>query len=314
MHIAVTGVTGFIGRHLTRSLLGAGHSVIGFARGSQTLPPKLNADERFTLSTGTVRTSDGLVEAFEGCDAVAHLAGINFERGAQTFANVHVAGTNNVVEAAERAGVERLLLTSYLRARPNCGSGYLESKWVAEERVRASEIPGCVLKPAAVFGRGDQFLTGVARWLRTIPVVPTVGFRPPLLSPVSVADLVGIATTAVTSERLNGTTLAITGPTKISFKELIQIIGTIVDRRALVIPAPVWSQALAARVIERILSPPLITQSGVRMLSEGMTDPEPKTVIDRLPKQFRPETPLDHEQVKDVIGSTQRYGLRDLRI
>ncbi len=57
-----------------------------------------------------------------GCEAVAHCAGINREIGSQTYDRVHVEGTANVVRAATAAGAARLVLLSFLRARPDCGS------------------------------------------------------------------------------------------------------------------------------------------------------------------------------------------------
>src|SRR6185295_17274069 len=74
-----------------------------------------------------------LRSAFEGCDAVAHCAGINRELGLQTYPRVHIEGTKNVVESARKAEVKKVVLMSFLRARPNCGSAYHESKWAAEE-------------------------------------------------------------------------------------------------------------------------------------------------------------------------------------
>jgi NADH dehydrogenase len=65
---------------------------------------------------------------------VAHCAGINREIGDQTGKRVHIEGTTNVIEAAKRAGVRKLIMLSFLRARPDCGSPYHESTWAAGSR------------------------------------------------------------------------------------------------------------------------------------------------------------------------------------
>ncbi|WP_217180598.1 SDR family oxidoreductase [Streptomyces sp. AC495_CC817] len=121
MRIAITGGSGFVGRNLARRL-----------------------DDAVVISRRTgvdITDVDALAAAFRGCDAVAHCAGINRELGDQTFDRVHVEGTRAVVEAARRAGVTRIVMVSFLRARPDCGSGYHESKWAAEEIVRGSGSP-----------------------------------------------------------------------------------------------------------------------------------------------------------------------------
>ena len=115
MRVAITGATGFVGSHLADRLSSEGHEVVRV--------------------TARLHNLDELAKGFSGCQAVAHCAGINREIGNQTYARVHVEGTRNVVEAAQRAGVEKIGLMSFLRARPDCGSGYHESKWAAEEIV-----------------------------------------------------------------------------------------------------------------------------------------------------------------------------------
>lgn len=126
MRVAITGGTGFVGRNL-----------------AERLPDAVVVSRRTGVAIDDV---DALTAAFAGCDAVAHCAGINREIGDQTFQRVHVDGTRAVVEAARRAGVRRIVLVSFLRARPDCGSPYHESKWEAEEIVRASGIPHTILK------------------------------------------------------------------------------------------------------------------------------------------------------------------------
>jgi nucleoside-diphosphate-sugar epimerase len=171
VRIAVTGGTGFVGRHLAARLAGLGHEVVLVARGVDQRPGALAVRETpgVTVVPANVADEASLRRAFEGCDAVAHCAGVNREVGQQTYDAVHVAGTRNVVAAAEAAGVQRLTLLSFLRARPACGSPYHESKWRAEEIVRGSSLRWTVLKPGMVYGSGDHFLDHLSRALFTSP-------------------------------------------------------------------------------------------------------------------------------------------------
>jgi uncharacterized protein YbjT (DUF2867 family) len=65
-----------------------------------------------------------------------HLAGINPEIGDQTYERLHIRGMAATIEAAKRAGVGKIVLLSFLGARPNFGSACHESKWESEEMVR----------------------------------------------------------------------------------------------------------------------------------------------------------------------------------
>src|SRR5262249_8560869 len=146
MKVAITGGTGFAGRHVARRLAGEGHEIVLIARGLDRRDPAVRELPRSTLVRTDLRSVDALRGAFAGGDAIVHCAGINRELGSQTFQHVHIDGTTNVVAAARRAGVRKLVLLSFLRARPDCGSAYHESKWAAEEIVRASGLDFTILK------------------------------------------------------------------------------------------------------------------------------------------------------------------------
>src|SRR6185503_8220054 len=124
MRIAITGANGFVGTHLTHRLESEGHELVLISRRA-----------RKEVVANDLSDASALRELFHGCKVVAHCAGINREIGAQTYQRVHVEATRNVVEAAKAAGVEKIVLMSFLRARANCGSPYHESKWEAEEIV-----------------------------------------------------------------------------------------------------------------------------------------------------------------------------------
>ena len=142
MKIAITGGNGFVGSHLTRALVHDGHEVVQIARNPRP-SEELASNSRVSFFSSSIDDEDALARAFEGCEGVAHLAGINREIGTQTYERIHVAGTRKVMSAAKRTGVQKIALSSFLRARPDCGSAYHESKWAAEE----TRIPGLDYTP-----------------------------------------------------------------------------------------------------------------------------------------------------------------------
>ena len=132
MKIAITGGTGFVGRHLARWLSYRGHELVLIARGLDGRDRTVRRVHGAQFHAASVTDEEELVRVFEGCDGIAHCAGINREIGKQTYAKIHMEGTQAVVNAARRAGLKKIALISFLRARPDCGSGYHESKWRAE--------------------------------------------------------------------------------------------------------------------------------------------------------------------------------------
>src|SRR5437879_5272350 len=211
MKIAITGATGFVGRHLARSLSYGGHELVLIARGIDGRDRTVRRIHGARFEPVSVTDEDGLADAFAGCEAVAHCAGINREIGEQTYRKVHVEGTQNVVNAAQKAGVRKILLMSFLRARPHCGSAYHESKWAAEEMVRNSGLDYTVIKAGMVYGRGDHMLDHLSHALHTFPIFAMVGFKEKGIRPLAVDDLVEVLFASLIENRLSRRTVAITG-------------------------------------------------------------------------------------------------------
>lgn len=312
MRIAITGGTGFVGSHLARRLAGEGHDLVLVARGVDERSRTLPDDVRFVAAS--VTDGERLRDALDGCEAVAHLAGINRERGTQTYENVHVRGTRAVVEAARDAGASTLVLTSYLRARPDCGSGYLESKWAAEEIVRRSGLNYTVLKPGVVYGPGDQLLTQVVRSLVTVPIFPRVGFRPRRIRPLAIADLVDVLEAALVRDRLPEATVPLVGPEELTVEALVERIGDVIGRDPLIVPAPVRLQYATAWLQERVMDRPIVTTAGIRMLVEGAAEPLPADACDPFPADLRPTRAFTADRIEAGLPDLERFGLDDLRL
>jgi len=226
MKVAITGGSGFVGRHLAERLLGEGHEVVLISR---HVGETATALDRSTQVGSDLSDADILSVAFMGCDAVAHCAGINRELGSQTFKRVHVQGTRKVVEAALRAGVKRIALMSFLRARPDCGSAYHESKWAAEEIVRNSGLDNTIVKAGMVYGRGDHMLDHLSHTFYTLPFLATVGFREKAVRPLAIDDLVQVLQAGLIDGRLPRKTIALTGAEQLLLSEAARRVAEVLD-------------------------------------------------------------------------------------
>ena len=306
MKIAITGGTGFVGRHLARSLASQGHEVLILARGEDQ---RDRAIRRFPLVRfAAVDTVDEerLARLLVGCHAVAHCAGINRESGSQTYQRVHVQGTLAVASAARRAGVKKVVLLSFLRARAHCDSAYHESKWEAEQIVRASALDWTILKSGMVGGRGDHLLDHLSHLLYTLPVFASVGMREKLVRPVAIDDVVRLLEAALVEKRLSRQTVAVLGPEEMALSELVQRLAGVVDRRVLLLRLPVWPHYLAAWIYERIMSIPLISRAQVRMLAEGVEEALPG--MDPVPDDLLPRTRFTAQKILENLPEPGGFG------
>ena len=311
MKIAITGGTGFVGRHLAEELLAAGHEVVLISRTAKradATEKNRAAETRVASDLSDVRV---LASAFAGCEAVAHCAGINREIGSQTFQRIHVEGTRHVVEAAQLAGVRRIALMSFLRARPDCGSPYHESKWAAEEIVRGSGLDYTIVKAGMVYGRGDHMLDHLSHAFHTLPILATVGFRQKAIRPLAIEDLIRVLEAALVEGRLARKTITITGAEELFLSDAARRVATVLGRRVWIFPAPLWFHYALARAAELTMKVPLVARAQVRILSEGVV--EPATPCDSLPPDLTPVRRFTPEQIRNGLPEAGPFGLRDLR-
>ena len=312
MRVAITGGSGFVGGHLARQLSTVGHEAVLLARGIDQRPWAREVRALPGVSSIQVSVSDerGMAKAFEGCHAVAHCAGINREIGPQTYEAVHVRGTANVVRAAEESGVERLSVVSFLRARPDCGSAYHESKWEAEEIIRASKCDWTVLKPGMMFGRGDHMLDHLSHALYTFPVFLGIGNR--RVRPLAVDDVVRVLMATLIEGRLTNQTIGIVGPTEIGFDDAARLVAEVIGKRRLFVQMPLAFHYLLAQVAERSMTVPLIATAQVQILREEVI--EPLRVSDPLPNDLTPSTPFDEEAIRAGLPDPGPFGPSDLTL
>jgi NADH dehydrogenase len=218
-----------------------------------------------------------------------------------------------VIDAARAAGVGRLALVSFLRARPDGPTAYHRSKWAAEELVRASGLDWTVLKCGVIYGRGDHLLDHLSRAFHTFPIFGLVGFRDRPVRPVAVLDVAGVLEAAVTGDpRLLHRTFAVLGPEELTLAEAVRRVAAVTGRRPRFVPLPVAVHRLLAHGWEAAMRVPLVSSAQVRMLEEGIVEPLP--AADRLPDDLLPRTPFSAAAIKSGLPAPGGFGLRDLRL
>jgi nucleoside-diphosphate-sugar epimerase len=167
--IAITGGTGFIGRHL----VGALKPLVGRMKvltRREVSPTTERPGARVELIRGDLSDREALDRLVDGCDTLLHLAGAVRSSSPEDFDTVNVDGTGRLAEAALGSGtVRRVLHVSSLAAREPRLSWYSGSKRRGEERmsdVLRGRIELTVLRPTAVYGPGDAEMRPVFRTLK----------------------------------------------------------------------------------------------------------------------------------------------------
>lgn len=175
MKALVTGGGGFLGRAITEMLLGRGDHVRIFARNRYPTIEALGAEGM----TGDIRNLDDLLKACMGRDVVFHTAALPGIWGdAALYEGINVTGTQNLIIAAKRRGVGKLIYTSspsvVFDMKDECGidekapypqrffNPYSETKARAEQLVLnvsgSDGLLACSLRPHLIWGPRDNHL------------------------------------------------------------------------------------------------------------------------------------------------------------
>ena len=190
--VAVTGATGFLGRHAVAELAARGWQVRALVR-SQPIHP-LWKDLEPEIVLGALGDTGALRRLVTGADAVLHIAGLIKARDEAEFMAVNRDGTRALAETVrDHAPQAQLLAVSSLAAREPQLSGYSASKRAGEEV--AFEVLGrarvSVIRPPAIYGPGDRE-TLVFFQLARHRVIPLLGGPAARMALIHVQDAAAV--------------------------------------------------------------------------------------------------------------------------
>jgi dihydroflavonol-4-reductase len=250
LKVAVTGITGFVGRHLHDALLTRGYEVRSLVR-SQALAGRIEISGKGPCVIGSLSHAPALERLVEGASVVYHVAGAVAAADEAAYHAVNAEATGVLAEAARAAGVARFLYVSSLAAAgpsrrgeaadesvvPRPLTAYGRSKLAGEEAVRRAGLPFTVVRPPAVYGPRDRELLRVFRMAR-LGVAPLPGDGRQELSLVHVEDLAEALVAAAESPAAEGGTYNAAHPEVLTQRALVGAVAAALRRRVLLVPLP----------------------------------------------------------------------------
>ena len=272
MKILVTGGTGFVGTYVVNRLLQDGHAVAVLARNADRTRNRYSRPVETVV--GDVLDPASLQAAASGRHAIVHLVGIIDEQGGQTFDRMHRAAVENVVAAAHRAGVRRLLHMSAMGTSPDSPSEYGRTKAAGEAAVRGSGLDWTIFRPSIIFGPGDGFVSLLAPIVRGNPgFIPVIGNGLTKFQPVSVHDVARIFSASLGKPETIRQTYEVGGPEVFTLNEVYRQIAAAVGKPGKpLVHLPLWYGRLLAALFEwlarrGLFRHPPLTRDQLRSLS-----------------------------------------------
>jgi uncharacterized protein YbjT (DUF2867 family) len=295
MKIVVAGGTGFLGRHISRSLLDGGHEVTVLVRSPEAVT-RIAELAGATAVRGDVTDSTSLVDKLTGADAV--VAAMQFPnhpvevpRRGLTYDRFDRQGVENLLAEARRGGVKRFLYVSGAGADPHSDKTWYRAKGRAEEAIRSSGLQWCILRPSWAYGPEDRALNRFALFARLSPIVPKPGAQVQRIKPVYVGDIALAVQRAFERDEAWGKVFEIGGPDVMTMDEVIRTTCEVMGKRRAILPIPATVAKLATAPLILLPKPPMTPQGIEFAIQDGVVDSS------------------DTEKVLDVHPVTLREGL-----
>ena len=263
--LTVFGGTGFIGRHLVPLLLRSGATVRVAVRQPGPVQVTTESAEAPEYIQADVLDDVAVGAAVAGTVAVVNLVGILSETATQTYRAIHVEGARRVALAAQRHGVPRLIHISALGASLRSPAISDRTKAEGEQAVREVFPQATIVRPSLVFGEDDHFFSRFAAMIRSSPILPLIGGGTTNFQPVFVDDLTAGLLELLQRSDTVGRTYEFGGARVYSFKALLELLLTALNRQRVLIPISFALAEFLAGLLELLPNPPL-TPDQVRLL------------------------------------------------
>ncbi|HTU73600.1 MAG TPA: NAD(P)H-binding protein [Trebonia sp.] len=261
----VTGAFGYSGAAIARELLAAGHTVRTLTGHPGRAPAGTPVEAR-PLDFARPRQ---LAQDLSGAHTLYCTYWIRFSRGDATH-ELAVDNLRVLFDAAERAGIQRIVHVSILHADPASPYPYFRGKGQAEQYLASLSVPYAVLRPAIFFGGDGVLINNIAWLLRRLPVFAIGGTGKYKIRPIHVDDLARLAV-SLGGASANETVDAV-GPRSLAFRDMVLAIRSAVGSRSVIVPAPGWLIPPMSAILGAALRDVLLTPEEYQAMAEGLAD------------------------------------------
>lgn len=282
--ILVTGADGFAGSRIMARLAQEGVAARGLVRNLAKARTHVPANV-VELVQGDTTQPATLDAAVSGVETIIHCAFITANRKQGPGVNYYqtnVVGTRNLVAAAKRAGVQRIVVMGGLGTKPDKPGTYMHGRYEADEAVRASGLAWSILGPSIQFGPHSAFFNGLADLIRSAPIVPMVGNGKLAFQPIWVEDVVTcILKMAREPQSYDGSVIEVGGPEIYTYAQILDMLMETLGVRKIKVPGPLPLVALGAAMMQLVMAKPPIT-----VASTGLFAFDNVAKLDTVPTRF----------------------------
>ncbi|KAK2734814.1 NADH-ubiquinone oxidoreductase 40 kDa subunit [Myotisia sp. PD_48] len=293
----VFGATGFLGRYIVNRLARQGCTVIVPYREEMTKRHlKVTGDlGRVVFIEYDLRNTQSIEESVRHSDVVYNLVGRRYPTKNFTYEDIHVEGTERIVEAAAKYDVDRYIHVSSYNASLDSPSEFFRTKAQGENAARLIFPEATIVRPAPMFGFEDNLLhklAGVTNLFTTnnmqerywpVHVSNIQDQNAETITDVSpqAIDVGHALERMLLEEWTTGQTFELYGPTNYSTKEISELVDREIIKKRRHINVPKALAKPLAHYLNKLLWWPTVSADEVEMESiDQQIDPTAKTFKD----------------------------------
>ena len=264
----IFGGSGQIGRHLIRKLTKNNYKVTVVTRNIHQKSYKIKTQANagyIDIVEANIFDEKKIRRLFEKADICINLVGILFEKkGGNTFNNIHSIFPSILAKLCKEYNLDHFIHISALAINNAIDSDYAKSKLEGEKNILNNFPLSTILRPSVVYSVDDNFTTNLMTLLNRLPIFPLYYHGKTKFMPIHCSDLTEIIYHVI-SKNLFSNIIECVGPEKMSFKEIIQKLLILIDKKRILIPLPLFLANLSAKFFQ-LLPKPLLTEDQLRLL------------------------------------------------
>ena len=264
----IFGGSGQIGRHLIRKLTKNNIRVTVVTRNihqkSYIIKTQGNAGY-IDIVEANIYDEKKIRNLFSKSDICVNLIGILFEKKkGNTFYNIHTLFPSLLSKLAKEYKLKNFIHLSALGINEAIDSKYAKSKLEGEKNILLNFPLSTILRPSVVYSVDDNFTTNFMTLLNRLPVFPLYYSGKTKFTPIHCSDLTDVIYETIT-KNINSKIIECVGPEVISFREIIERLLTLINKKRLLLPMPLQLATLTAKIFQ-LLPNPILTEDQLRLL------------------------------------------------
>ena len=202
---------------------------------------------------------------FSEADYCINLVGILYEeKRGNTFKNIHTIFPTILSKLCKKHNLKHFVHISALGINDAIDSKYAISKLEGENNILSNFSRTTILRPSVVFSNSDNFSTQFMTLLSRLPFFPLYYSGKTKFMPIHATDLTNVIY-HVLSNKIETQVIECVGPEVLNFKEILQILLDLIQKKRLLIPMPLSLAKISAKFFQ-ILPKPLLTEDQLRLL------------------------------------------------